>query len=106
MGPKKLARLEMGELFRLDEECRRQKEALHPNSRRIVVDLDVVREGMGQVSIPVADYYRSAVRCWRRRWSRRLGWRRWEKSKRCMSPAEGANCRWFRACFGKSLDAR
>ena len=27
------------------------------NSRRIVVDLDAVREGMGQVSIPVADYY-------------------------------------------------
>jgi molecular chaperone DnaK (HSP70) len=47
----------MGDLFRLDEECRRQKEALHPNSRRIVVDLDVVREGMGQVTVPVADYY-------------------------------------------------
>ncbi len=49
--------LELGDLFRLDEECRRQKEALHPNSRRIVVDLDAVREGMGQVTIPVADFY-------------------------------------------------
>jgi molecular chaperone DnaK len=57
VGPEKLGSLEMGDLFRLDEECRRQKEALHPNSRRIVVDLDVVREGMGQVTIPVADYY-------------------------------------------------
>ena len=57
VGPEKFSSLEMGDLFRLDEECRRQKEALHPNSRRIVVDLDAVREGMGQVSIPVADYY-------------------------------------------------
>jgi molecular chaperone DnaK (HSP70) len=48
------------ELFRLDEECRRQKEALHPNSRKIVIDLDAVREGMGQVTIPVADFY---IRC-------------------------------------------
>jgi molecular chaperone DnaK (HSP70) len=57
VGPEKLGTLEWGDLFRLDEECRRQKEALHANSRRIVVDLDAVREGMGQVSIPVADYY-------------------------------------------------
>ncbi len=57
VGPEVLGSLELGELFRLDEECRRQKEALHPNSRRIVIDLDVVREGMGQVTIPVADFY-------------------------------------------------
>ena len=57
MGTDKLGSLELGDLFRLDEECRRQKEALHANSRRIVVDLDAVREGMGQVTIPVADYY-------------------------------------------------
>jgi len=44
-------------LFRLDEECRRQKEALHANSRNIVVDLDVVREGLGQVTVPVAAFY-------------------------------------------------
>jgi molecular chaperone DnaK (HSP70) len=49
--------LTLAELFRLDEECRRQKEALHPNSRKIVIDLDAVREGMGQVTIPVADFY-------------------------------------------------
>ncbi len=57
VGPEVLGSLELGELFRLDEECRRQKEALHPNSRRMVIDLDVVREGMGQVTIPVADFY-------------------------------------------------
>jgi len=57
VGPEKFGALELADLFRLDEECRRQKEALHPNSRRIVVDLDVVREGMGQAAIPVADFY-------------------------------------------------
>src|SRR5262249_18167206 len=49
--------LTAGELFRLLEECRRRKQALHPNARRIVVDLDHAREGWGQVTIPVAAYY-------------------------------------------------
>src|SRR5271169_1894560 len=57
VGPDVLNSLELTELFRLDEECRRQKESLHANSRRIVLDLDAVREGMGQVTIPVADFY-------------------------------------------------
>jgi molecular chaperone DnaK (HSP70) len=49
--------LSAGELFRLLEECRRQKEGLHPNTRKLVVDLDHVREGWGQVAIPVSAYY-------------------------------------------------
>lgn len=57
IGEERLHALEPAALFRLEEECRRQKEALHPNSRRIVVDLDVVKEGMGSVMVPVADYY-------------------------------------------------
>jgi molecular chaperone DnaK len=57
VGDEVLASLDLSELFRLDEECRRQKEALHPNSRRIVIDLDTVREGMGQVTISVSDFY-------------------------------------------------
>ena len=57
VGSEVLGSLDLAELFRLDEECRRQKEALHPNSRRIVIDLDAVREGMGQATIPVADFY-------------------------------------------------
>jgi molecular chaperone DnaK (HSP70) len=57
VGAETLGSLELSELFRLDEECRRQKEALHLNSRRIVVDLDIVREGMGPVTVPVADFY-------------------------------------------------
>ena len=57
VGEAALAALSSAELFRLLEECRRQKEALHPNTRKIVVDLDHVREGWGQVTIPVPAYY-------------------------------------------------
>lgn len=56
-GEPALAGLSAGELFRLLEECRRQKEALHPNTRKIVVDLDHCREGWGQVTIPAAAFY-------------------------------------------------
>ena len=45
------------ESFRLLEECRERKESLNPNTRRIVVDLDSLREGWGEVSIAVAPYY-------------------------------------------------
>jgi molecular chaperone DnaK (HSP70) len=45
------------ESFHLLEECRERKEALNPNTRRIVVDLEQVREGWGEVSIAVAPYY-------------------------------------------------
>src|SRR5665213_34824 len=56
-GREVLHSLTLAEMFRLDEECRRQKEALHPNSRKIVIDLDVAREGLGQATVPVAEYY-------------------------------------------------
>ena len=56
-GKDGLYSLTLAEVFRLLEECRRQKEALHPNSRRIVVDLDVAREGMGQVTVAPSDFY-------------------------------------------------
>jgi molecular chaperone DnaK (HSP70) len=45
------------EFFHLMEECRERKEALNPNTRRIVVDLERVREGWGEVSIGVGPYY-------------------------------------------------
>jgi molecular chaperone DnaK (HSP70) len=57
VGGEALRLMNDGELFRLEEECRRQKETLHPNSRKIVIDLDVVRDDMGETSIPVADFY-------------------------------------------------
>ena len=56
-GREVLHSLTLAEMFRLDEECRRQKEALHPNSRKIVIDLDVAREGLGQAVVPVAEFY-------------------------------------------------
>jgi molecular chaperone DnaK (HSP70) len=56
-GKERLYSLTLNEVFRLDEECRRQKEALHPNSRRIVVDLDAAREGLGQATVSVAAFY-------------------------------------------------
>ena len=59
-GTEAAASLDAAALFRLEEECRRQKEALHANSRRIIVDLDVIKEGLGQVIIPVADFYERA----------------------------------------------
>ena len=45
------------QLFRLHEECRQKKEAIHPNSRKIVVDLSSARDDWGEVSVPVSSYY-------------------------------------------------
>src|SRR5579871_3881934 len=57
IGTEALAALDPAALFRLEEECRRQKEALHVNSRRMIVDLDVIEDGRGQITIPVAEFY-------------------------------------------------
>ncbi len=57
VGGEALRWMNDAELFRLEEECRRQKESLHPNSRKLVIDLDVVREDMGETTISVADYF-------------------------------------------------
>ena len=46
-----------GERFVLLEECREKKEALNPNSRKIAVDLERVRDGWKEVSIPVNAFY-------------------------------------------------
>jgi molecular chaperone DnaK (HSP70) len=51
------ATLAQPEMFRLHEECRRQKEALHPNTRRITIDLELAREGWPSVAIPVSEFY-------------------------------------------------
>ncbi len=44
-------------LARLLEECRYRKESLHPNSRRVTIDLGLGIEGAGEVSIPVSRFY-------------------------------------------------
>ncbi|MGO8788688.1 MAG: Hsp70 family protein [Terriglobia bacterium] len=49
--------LSQAEVFHLHEECRDQKESLHPNTRNVSVDLAAVREGWPQVSLPVAKFY-------------------------------------------------
>ncbi len=49
--------LTQAEHFRLLEECRQKKEGLHPNTRKIVVDLELVREGWGQAAVPIFEFY-------------------------------------------------
>ena len=49
--------LSQAEMFRLHEECRHKKESLHPNTRRIVIDLGNVRSGWPQVTVAIADFY-------------------------------------------------
>lgn len=49
--------LTQAEMFRLHEECRQKKETLHPNTRRIVIDLGNVRSGWPQITVAAADFY-------------------------------------------------
>jgi molecular chaperone DnaK (HSP70) len=49
--------LTTAEEFLLVEECREKKESLHPNTRRLIIDLERVREGWPQIGIAAADYY-------------------------------------------------
>ncbi len=53
-------RLTAAAWFRLLEECRTKKEALNPNSRRVVIDLEHVKPEWGSVQIAVADFYEQA----------------------------------------------
>src|ERR1019366_3400183 len=57
IGPAERDGITQAEMFHLLEECRAQKEALHPNTRHISVDLGVAREGWPAVSLRVADFY-------------------------------------------------
>lgn len=43
--------------FLLVEACRERKEALHPNTRKIEIDLEGITEAGGKVSLAVAEYY-------------------------------------------------
>ncbi|HKQ93323.1 MAG TPA: Hsp70 family protein [Blastocatellia bacterium] len=44
-------------LVKLLEECRHKKESLHPNTRRITIDLGLGVEGAGEVTVTVGDFY-------------------------------------------------
>jgi molecular chaperone DnaK (HSP70) len=50
-------RLTAAERFHLYEECRERKEGLNPNTRKIVIDLERVHAGWGEVSVAVGDFY-------------------------------------------------
>jgi len=49
--------LSAGDWFRLLEECRLKKESLHPNSRRLTIDLEHCNPDWGAVQIPVSEFY-------------------------------------------------
>jgi molecular chaperone DnaK (HSP70) len=49
--------LSQADLFRLHEECRLKKESLHPNTRHIVIDLGILREGWKPCSVRAAEFY-------------------------------------------------
>jgi molecular chaperone DnaK (HSP70) len=49
--------LSQAEMFRLHEECRQKKEALHPNTRRLAVDLAAARESWPEVSLTTDAFY-------------------------------------------------
>jgi len=42
---------------RLLEECREKKEGLHPNTRKLAIDLSIALEGAGEVVVSTADFY-------------------------------------------------
>ncbi len=46
--------------FRLLEECRMKKEALNPNSRRIVIEMEQLNARVSTVDVPVAEFYEHA----------------------------------------------
>jgi molecular chaperone DnaK (HSP70) len=52
-----LGSLNPAERYRLLEECREKKESLNPNTRKVTIDMDRVRAGLEQVTIPVDLYY-------------------------------------------------
>ena len=57
LGEQELQALTQAEHFRLLEECRVKKESISPNSRKIALDLESVRDGWETVTVPVAEYY-------------------------------------------------
>lgn len=57
ISPRERDRLSAAQWFILLEECREKKESLNPNTRKITVDLERVREDWHEISVPAAQYY-------------------------------------------------
>lgn len=53
-------RITAGGWFRLLDECRLKKEALNPNSRRLIIELEAVNPNWPTVEVPVPLFYSSA----------------------------------------------
>ena len=52
-----ISELTKGARFRLLEECREKKEGLHPNTRRVAIDLSRALDGAGEVIVSTAEFY-------------------------------------------------
>jgi molecular chaperone DnaK len=52
-----IERVDDAALARLLEECRYKKEGLHPNTRRLTIDLGLAVEDAGEVTVNVGDFY-------------------------------------------------
>ncbi|MBV9676774.1 MAG: Hsp70 family protein [Acidobacteriaceae bacterium] len=52
--------LSAGAWFRLLDECRTKKEAIHPNTRRISVDLEIANPEWTSVTVPISAFYEKA----------------------------------------------
>jgi molecular chaperone DnaK (HSP70) len=46
-----------GERYALLDECQEKKESLNPNSRKVLIDMERVRAGWKEISIPVDEFY-------------------------------------------------
>lgn len=57
LTPEDQESLTQAEIFRLHEECRQKKEALHPNTKRMVIDLSAARAGWAEVSVSTEAFY-------------------------------------------------
>lgn len=52
--------LSQSQWFRLVDEARRKKESLHPNSRRLTIELELLNPAFTPVQVSVAEFYRRA----------------------------------------------
>ena len=53
--------LSQAQEFLLIEECRQKKEAIHPNSRKITLELDPICAGWGEIQVAVSEYYEACL---------------------------------------------
>ncbi len=57
VSPREQEALSASEWFALLEECREKKESLNPNTRKVTIDLERVRDGWREVSVAAGIFY-------------------------------------------------